>query len=663
MHIPNSYFETYKGDEPYIFISYAHKDSQIVYPIINDLHEAGYRIWYDEGIDPGNEWPDEIARALKKSAFFLVFISQNSMKSKNVIDECNLALNKLKPFVAIHIEETELTDGLELRASSTQAIMKYRMDKDSFMKKICSVLDSNSRKIGVLKKTKDTNEDVKDTENQTDEPATNYIIGINLGNSNTRVAEIDYGVIPNSEGERSTPTIVAFTESRQSLIGKRAKKMARSNPNDTIRSIKRAIGTDKKYLIRGKYHTPEEIYSKILRQVKADAEHYLGSTVDTAVLTIPVCFGCLERQALHNSARSVGLEIARMISEPTAAALAYFMNNQVDEQIMICDLGSGSFDVSISEYGDGVLEVLSTSGSIRLGGDDFDERIIHYLINEFQRIEGIDLSLDPIAIGRIAEAAENAKKDLSNISETNIVIPYIATSEDGIKDLDVMFSIVQFMQLTKDLVEQAVQIIKLALIDAHVGVFALDKIIMLGGSSRIPALQEAIRALTGKKVIQSMNFEEYVAIGAGIIGGKLKGHQGTQNILLIDSTPHSIGIETLGGITTSFVKRNESIPTRHTQLFSTTEDDQTQIDLLIVEGERTLAKDNKTVGRLRVEGITPAKKGIPKIEISISFDANMTIVVSAKLLGSDEFLIYEFLPQVGDFKDFGKYGLVLIEDK
>jgi len=463
------------------------------------------------------------------------------------------------------------------------------------------------------------------------------IIGIDLGTTNSCVAVMEGGkpvVIANSEGSRTTPSVVAFTKTGERLIGEPAKRQAITNPDRTISSIKRHMGTDYRVKIDDKRYSPQEISAMILQKLKADAEAYLGEKVTEAVITVPAYFNDAQRQATKDAGRIAGLDVKRIINEPTAAALAYGLDNEKEQKIMVYDLGGGTFDVSIIEIGDGVIEVLATSGDNHLGGDDFDERVVRYLIEEFKKTEGVDLSNDKMAMQRLKEAAEKAKKELSTSTTTNINLPFITATADGPKHLDMNLTRAKFDELTHDLVERTVIPVQNALRDAGLTPSDIKKVLLVGGSTRIPAVQEKVRQLTGQEPSKSLNPDECVAIGASIQAGKLAGEAGAGDILLLDVTPLSLSIETLGGIATKLIERNTTIPTRKSQIFSTATDNQTAVDIHVVQGERQFAKDNKTLGRFRLDGIPPAPRGVPQIEVTFDIDANGIVNVSAKDLGT-----------------------------
>ena len=463
------------------------------------------------------------------------------------------------------------------------------------------------------------------------------IIGIDLGTTNSCVAVMEGGkptVIANAEGERTTPSIVAFTKTGDRLVGEPAKRQAVTNADRTIRSIKREMGTDYKVDIEGKKYSPQEISAMILQKLKGDAENYLGEKVTEAVITVPAYFNDAQRQATKDAGKIAGLDVKRIINEPTAAALAYGLDNENEQKIMVYDLGGGTFDVSIIEIGDGVIEVLSTAGNNRLGGDDFDQKVTDYILAEFKKQEGVDLSNDKMALQRIREAAEKAKKELSSATTTNINLPFITATADGPKHLDMNLTKAKFDELTHDLVEKTAEPVQRALSDAGLQASELSKVLLVGGSTRIPAVQDKVRQLTGHEPSKSLNPDECVALGASVQGGKLAGDAGAGDILLLDVTPLSLSIETMGGIATRLIERNTTIPTKKSQIFSTAADNQTAVDINVVQGERQFAKDNKSLGQFRLDGIPPARRGVPQIEVTFDIDANGIVNVSAKYLGT-----------------------------
>ena len=458
------------------------------------------------------------------------------------------------------------------------------------------------------------------------------IIGIDLGTTNSCVAVMEGGkptVIANTEGIRTTPSIVAFTKNGERLVGEPAKRQAVTNADRTISSIKRHMGTDYKVDIDGKKYTPQEISAMILQKLKADAESYLGEKVTEAVITVPAYFNDAQRQATKDAGKIAGLEVKRIINEPTAAALAYGLDNEKEQKIMVYDLGGGTFDVSIIEIGDGVIEVLATNGDTRLGGDDFDNRVTQWMIDEFKKAEGIDLSGDKMALQRLKEAAEKAKKELSTATTTNINLPFITANAEGPKHLDMNLTRAKFDELTSDLVERAAIPVQNALKDAGLSASELSKVLLVGGSTRMLAAQEKVKQLTGKEPSKTLNPDECVAIGAAIQGGKLGGDAGAGDILLLDVTPLSLSIETMGGVATKLIERNTTIPTKKSQIFSTAADNQTAVDIHVVQGERQFARDNKTLGQFRLDGILPARRGVPQIEVTFDIDANGIVNVSA----------------------------------
>ena len=463
------------------------------------------------------------------------------------------------------------------------------------------------------------------------------IIGIDLGTTNSCVAVMEGGkptVIANAEGVRTTPSIVAFTKTGERLVGEPAKRQAVTNADRTISSIKRHMGTDYKVDIDGKKYTPQEISAMILQKLKADAESYLGETVTEAVITVPAYFNDAQRQATKDAGKIAGLDVKRIINEPTAAALAYGLDNENEQKIMVYDLGGGTFDVSIIEIGDGVIEVLSTNGDTHLGGDDFDNAVTNWMIAEFKKAEGVDLSADKMALQRLKEAAEKAKKELSTATTTNINLPFITATAEGPKHLDMNLTRAKFDELTHDLIERTAIPVQNALKDAGITASELGKVLLVGGSTRMISAQEKVKQITGKEPSKSLNPDECVAIGAAIQGGKLAGDAGAGDILLLDVTPLSLSIETMGGVATRLIERNTTIPTKKSQIFSTAADNQTAVDIHVVQGERQFARDNKTLGQFRLDGIPPARRGIPQIEVTFDIDANGIVNVSAKDLGT-----------------------------
>ena len=463
------------------------------------------------------------------------------------------------------------------------------------------------------------------------------IIGIALGTTNSCVAVMEGGkpvVIANTEGARTTPSVVAFTKTGERLVGEPAKRQAVTNADHTISSIKRHMGSDYRVTIDDKKYSPQEISAMILQKLKADAESYLGEKVSEAVITVPAYFNDAQRQATKDAGKIAGLDVKRIINEPTAAALAYGLDNENEQKIMVYDLGGGTFDVSIIEIGDGVIEVLATNGDTRLGGDDFDNKITQYMLSEFKRTEGVDLSGDKMAMQRLREAAEKAKKELSSATTTNINLPFITATAEGPKHFDMNLTRAKFDELTHDLVERTVIPVQNALKDAGLEMNEISKVLLVGGSTRIPAVQDKVRQLTGKEPNKSLNPDECVAIGASIQGGKLAGDSGAGDILLLDVTPLTLSIETMGGIATHLIERNTTIPTRKSQIFSTAADNQSAVDINVVQGERQFAKDNKSLGRFQLDGIAPARRGVPQIEVTFDIDANGIVNVSAKDLGT-----------------------------
>ncbi len=461
------------------------------------------------------------------------------------------------------------------------------------------------------------------------------IIGIDLGTTNSCVAVMEGGeavVIANAEGARTTPSVVAFTKTGERMVGQVAKRQAITNPDRTISSIKREMGSAYKVTIDNKSYTPQEISAMILQKLKADAESYIGQPVTEAVITVPAYFTDAQRQATKDAGRIAGLDVKRIINEPTAAALAYGLDKESDQKIMVYDLGGGTFDVSVLEIGDGVIEVLATAGNNRLGGDDFDACITKYLVDEFKKAEGIDLSGDKVAMQRLREAAEKAKIELSGVTTSNINLPYITADATGPKHLDVTLSRAKFNELTHHLVEKTVGPVKQALSDSGLTASDISKVLMVGGSSRIPAVQEMVKQLTGKEGFKGINPDECVAIGAAIQGGVLAGD--VKGVLLLDVTPLSLGIETLGGVCTRLIERNTTIPTKKSQIFSTAADNQTAVEINVLQGEREMAQYNKSLGRFHLDGIAPARRGTPQIEVTFDIDANGIVNVSAKDLGT-----------------------------
>ena len=463
------------------------------------------------------------------------------------------------------------------------------------------------------------------------------IIGIDLGTTNSCVAVMEGGqpvVIANAEGSRTTPSVVAFTKNGDRLVGEPAKRQAVTNADRTIASIKREMGSNYKVNVDGKAYSPQEISAMILQKLKTDAENYLGEKVTEAVITVPAYFNDAQRQATKDAGKIAGLDVKRIINEPTAAALAYGLDNENEQKIMVYDLGGGTFDVSIIEIGDGVIEVLSTAGNNRLGGDDFDQKITDYMLAEFKKKEGVDLSGDKMALQRLKEAAEKAKKELSSSTTTNINLPFITATAEGPKHFDMDLTKAKFDELTHDLVEKTAEPVTRALKDAGLTASELSKVLLVGGSTRIPAVQDKVRSLTGHEPSKTLNPDECVALGASIPGGKLAGDAGAGDILLLDVTPLSLSIETMGGVATRLIERNTTIPTKKSQIFSTAADNQTAVDINVVQGERQFAKDNKSLGQFRLDGIPPARRGVPQIEVTFDIDANGIVNVSAKDLGT-----------------------------
>ena len=462
------------------------------------------------------------------------------------------------------------------------------------------------------------------------------IIGIDLGTTNSCVAVMEGGnavVIPNAEGARTTPSVVGFSKNGERLVGQTAKRQAIANPERTISSIKRHMGSDYKVDIDGKKYTPQEISAMILQKLKTDAEAYLGQPVTEAVITVPAYFTDSQRQATKDAGQIAGLTVKRIINEPTAAALSYGIDKEDDQRVMVYDLGGGTFDVSIIEMGDGVQQVLATAGNNRLGGDDFDQRIINWMVEEFKKTEGIDLSNDKMAVQRLKDAAEKAKIELSSTTTTNINIPFITADATGAKHLDMNLTVAKFNELTKDLVDATMGPVQQALSDSGLSPSDLNKILMVGGSSRIPAVQEAVRQKLGKEPFKGINPDECVALGAayqgGVLGGDVK-----DGLLLLDVTPLSLGLETMGGVCTKIIERNTTIPTKKSQIFSTAADNQSAVDIVVLQGEREFAKDNKQLGTFRLDGIAPAPRGVPQIEVTFDIDQNGIVHVTAKDLGT-----------------------------
>ena len=461
------------------------------------------------------------------------------------------------------------------------------------------------------------------------------IIGIDLGTTNSCVAVLEGGepvVIANAEGGRTTPSVVAFSKTGERMVGQVAKRQAVTNADRTIASIKRHMGENYKVTIDGKGYTPQEISAMTLAKLKADAEAYLGTTISEAVITVPAYFSDAQRQATKDAGKIAGLEVKRIINEPTAAALAYGLDKEQEQKIMVYDLGGGTFDVSILEIGDGIVEVLATAGDTRLGGDDFDQRIMDHLVNEFKKAEGIDLKNDKMAMQRLKEAAEKAKIELSGMTSTSVNLPYITADATGPKHMDVTLTRAKFNELTADLVERTLKPVRQAMQDAGLKASDLDKVLLVGGSTRIPAVQEAVKGITGKEGFKGINPDECVAVGAAIQGGVLTGD--VKDVVLLDVTPLSLGIETMGGVFTRLIDRNTTIPTRKSQIFSTAADGQTSVEVHVLQGEREMAAYNKTLGRFQLGGIAPAPRGVPQIEVTFDIDANGIVKVSAKDLGT-----------------------------
>ena len=463
------------------------------------------------------------------------------------------------------------------------------------------------------------------------------IIGIDLGTTNSCVAVMEGGkpvVIPNSEGARTTPSVVAFTKTGERLVGEPAKRQAVTNADRTIASIKRHMGTDYKVTIDGKSYTPQEISAMILQKLKADAESYLGEKVSEAVITVPAYFNDAQRQATKDAGKIAGLEVKRIINEPTAAALAYGLDNDKEQKIMVYDLGGGTFDVSIIDIGEGVIEVLATNGDTHLGGDDFDNKITEWMIAEFKKQVGVDLGNDKMALQRLKEAAEKAKKELSTATTTEINLPFITATAEGPQHLAMTLTRAKFDELTADLIERTVIPVQNAMRDAGITNADLGKVLLVGGSTRMLNAQEKVKQLTGMEPSKTLNPDECVAIGAAVQGGKLAGDSSASDVLLLDVTPLSLSIETMGGIATKLIERNTTIPTKKSQVFSTAEDNQSAVDIHVVQGEREFARDNKSLGQFRLDGILPAKRGVPQIEVTFDIDANGIVNVSAKDLGT-----------------------------
>ena len=461
------------------------------------------------------------------------------------------------------------------------------------------------------------------------------IIGIDLGTTNSCVAVMEGGepvVIANAEGNRTTPSVVAFSKTGERMVGQVAKRQAVTNHDRTVASIKRRMGSDYKVDIDGKKYTPQEISAMILQKLKADAEAYLGGTVTEAVITVPAYFNDAQRQATKDAGKIAGLDVKRIINEPTAAALAYGVDKEAEQKVMVYDLGGGTFDVSILDIGDGVIEVLATNGNTHLGGDDFDECVMNYLVSEFKKAEGIDLSNDKVAMQRLKEAAEKAKIELSGVTSTNINLPYITADATGPKHLDVTLTRAKFNELTAHLVEATAGPVKQAMSDAGLTANDISKVLLVGGSTRIPAVQDEVKKLTGKEGFKGINPDECVAVGAAIQGGVLGGD--VKGLLLLDVTPLSLGIETMGGVFTKLIDRNTTIPTKKSQVFSTAADNQTSVEVHVLQGEREMAADNKTLGKFQLTGIAPAPRGVPQIEVTFDIDANGIVNVSAKDLGT-----------------------------